>query len=69
MVKPPLSIETFIAEAAAFSRIESDHDEPSIHGVTDGKAVGNYLEHKFVAHLLDTYSFIGGDVLPATPSV
>jgi len=44
-----------------FSEAESGHDEPSLYGVTDGKAVGTYLEHKFVAHLQDTYEFVGGN--------
>jgi hypothetical protein len=61
MEKSPLTIEILIAEAAAFSQLESNHAEPALFGVTDGKAVGTYLEHKFVAHLLDTYSFIGGN--------
>jgi len=59
--KPPLTIETLITEAKAFSLKESTHDEPSLYGVTDGKAVGTYLEHKFVAHLMDTYDFAGGN--------
>src|SRR6266478_39893 len=29
--------------------------------VTDGKALGTYLEHKFVAHLMEKYSFAGGN--------
>jgi hypothetical protein len=57
----PLSIESLLAEAAAFSKTESTHDEPTLFGVTDGKAVGTYLEHKFVAHLMDRYSFAGGN--------
>jgi hypothetical protein len=57
----PLSIETLIAEAALFSTAESSHAEPALFGVTDGKAVGTYLEHKFIAHLMDRYSFAGGN--------
>lgn len=40
---------------------ESTHNEPSLYGVTDGKAVGTYLEHKFVAHLMDNYDFASGN--------
>jgi len=61
MANQPLSIETLLSEAAAFSRVESAHDESSLFGVTDGKAVGAYLEHKFVAHLMDSYSFASGN--------
>jgi hypothetical protein len=32
-------------EAASFARTESKHKEPSLFGVTDGEAVGTYLEH------------------------
>jgi hypothetical protein len=59
--KPQLSINVLIQEAAEFSQAESTHDEPSLYGVTDGKAVGTYLEHKFVAHLMDKYLFTGGN--------
>lgn len=61
MQKPHLNIPTLIAEAANFSRFESTHDESSLFGVTDGKAVGTYLEQKFTAHLLDNYSLVGGN--------
>jgi hypothetical protein len=42
-----LTIDLLKKEAKSFSIIESDHDETSIFGSTDGKAVGTYLEHKF----------------------
>lgn len=29
--------------------------------MTDGKAVGTYLEHKFLSHLMDRYSFASGN--------
>lgn len=35
------------SEAKKFAAEESSHDKPSLFGVTDGKAVGTYLEHKF----------------------
>jgi hypothetical protein len=41
-----LNIETLCQEAARFSAAESNHAEKSLYGVTDGKAVGTYLEHK-----------------------
>lgn len=46
-----LTIETLCSQAEEFSRIESQHEEPSLYGVTDGKAVGTYLEHKFKAYI------------------
>ncbi len=60
-MEQPLTISVLKSEAAAFSLAESTHNEPSLFGVTDGKAIGTYLEHKFVAHLMDTYSFAGGN--------
>lgn len=61
MTKPLLTTQILIASAAAFSTIESTHDEPALFGVTDGKAVGTYLEHKFRAHLAAEYEFKAGN--------
>ncbi len=44
------------AEAAKFAEVESLYDEPILYGVTDGKAIGTYLEHKFTAYLAVNYS-------------
>lgn len=52
-----LTIEALCLEAAQFSLDESTHSEPSLFGVTDGKAVGTYLEHKFRHMLAAKYSF------------
>lgn len=60
-MKPALTIEILLIEAAKFAKAESTHDEPALFGVTDGKAVGTYLEHKFTACLMDNYSFAGGN--------
>lgn len=51
MAKPILTIETLQSEARLFAVTESNHPEPTIFGVTDGKAIGTYLEHKFQQHL------------------
>lgn len=61
MTKPDLTVETLCSEAAAFAALETKYDEPSLYGVTDGKAVGTYLEHKFVAHLVAQYEFPKGN--------
>jgi len=50
--------------ATGFARIESAYPEPTLFGVTDGKAVGTYLEHKFQAHLKVNYEYAPGN--PAT---
>ena len=44
-----LTVYCLKTEATAFSDRESTHAEPSLFGVTDGKAVGTYLEQKFQA--------------------
>lgn len=58
---PNLTTEILREEAAKFSATESLHAEKSLYGVTDGKAVGTYLEHKFKAHLQEKYEFEVGN--------
>jgi hypothetical protein len=56
-----LTIDLLKNEAKNFSIIESDYDEASIFGSTDGKAVGTYLEHKFQKYLGKNYTFVKGN--------
>src|SRR4051812_36912901 len=60
-MKPLLTLDALMAEAADFAEIESVYNEPSLYGVTDGKAVGTYLEHKFRAYLSGQYSYEVGN--------
>lgn len=60
-MKPTLTIKTLQKEASKFAEIETSYDEPSLYGVTDGKAVGTYLEHKFTAHLAGIYEYEKGN--------
>ncbi len=55
-----LTVEELQKEAASFAKTESDHEEPTLFGVTDGKAVGTYLEHKFQQHLQNIYEYVRG---------
>jgi hypothetical protein len=57
---PKLTIQTLHNEAAAFSASQSKTPEKSLFGVTDGKAVGTFLEHKFRDHLKSRYQFDEG---------
>ena len=57
---PPLTIADLQREAHVFAIAESAHAEPSLFGVTDGKAVGTYLEHKFQTDLLNRYAYPRG---------
>lgn len=60
-MKQNLTIERLQEEALNFAEMESLHDEPSLYGVTDGKAVGTYLEHKFTSYLADKYRYEQGN--------
>ena len=55
-----LDLESLLLEANDFAKIQSSHYEPKLYGVTDGKAVGTYLEHKFQDRLDDRYSYERG---------
>jgi hypothetical protein len=54
-MKLKLTISQMLNEAKGFAEIESVYAEPSLFGVTDGKAVGTYVEHKFKAYLANNY--------------
>ncbi len=60
MPVPSLTTSILCEQAAIFADIESTHPEPTLYGVTDGKAVGTYLEHKFRAYLEMKYTFVQG---------
>jgi hypothetical protein len=55
-----LTVSLLQKEASNFAKAESRHAEPSLFGVTDGKAVGTYLEHKFQALLQSRYKYARG---------
>ena len=59
-MKPQLTIEGLRSEAAKFAVAESTLEEPNLFGVTDGKAVGTYLEHKFQRFLHEKYRYQEG---------
>ena len=40
----PLTIDALCREARRFALAKSRHPEPSLYGVTDGKAIGTYVE-------------------------
>jgi hypothetical protein len=61
MAKTKLTIPLLCREATAFAEVESTYPEPTLYGVTDGKAIGTYLEQKFRAHLDAKYSFTTGN--------
>jgi hypothetical protein len=59
-MKPQLSLDNLIKEAGLFAQVESDHFDRAIYGITDGKAIGTYFEHKFQTHLAVRYNYEQG---------
>lgn len=59
-VKKRLDVPRLREEARRFAKTESAYPEPAIYGVTDGKAVGTYFEHKFQAYLQTKYTYERG---------
>jgi hypothetical protein len=54
-VKKSLKIEDVIIEAKIFCVAQSKTPNKELFGVTDGKAVGTHIEHKFQQHLFEKY--------------
>lgn len=59
-MKPKLTIEKLCAEASLFCIAESKINNTELYGITDGKAIGTYIEHKFQQQLKANYSVIIG---------
>ena len=51
-----LTIDLLVQEAKSFSEEQSKINHSDLLGVTDGKAVGTYVEHKFKDVLKSEYS-------------
>ena len=60
MSKSKLTIALLQKEANLFATLESSYDDKNLYGITDGKAVGTYLEHKFQAFLHTKYDYTEG---------
>ncbi len=60
MTKPILTIDLLCKEAGVFALRESKHAVPDLYGVTDGKAIGTYVEHKFQRFLHEKYQYEEG---------
>ena len=58
---PDLILPALLMEAATFALNEGQTAEPILYGVTDGKAVGTYLEQKFRRYLQGRYTFADGN--------
>ena len=60
MQKSQLTIEKMLEEAESFCREESSFANSELFGVTDGKAVGTYVEHKFQERMKSKYDVVVG---------
>lgn len=54
-MKPSLTIDKLVASAYRFCETESCRNHIELIGITDGKAVGTYIEHKFQHFLQSQY--------------
>lgn len=57
LMKAKLTIKLLKKAAKEFSESESTFKNTNLYGVTDGKAVGTYIEHKFQKYLDDRYEY------------
>jgi len=59
-MKVKLTIELLKKSAKDFCVLESSFDNKDLYGVTDEKAVGTFIEHKFQKYLDDRYEYEKG---------
>ena len=59
-MKSALNIPSLKKSAKEFVRGINRRDLPELFGVTDGKAVGTYVEHAFQEHLRSRYAYEAG---------
>lgn len=58
---PPITIDALKSEVSSYSAALSIAPIPALYGVTDGKALGTYVEHAFIAHLSLAFEFDRGN--------
>ncbi len=61
MIKKELTIKDLISSANAFCEKETKYKNKELFGVTDGKAVGTYIEHKFKEFLNQNFELNNGN--------
>lgn len=59
-MKRKLTLELLKETAIKFCETESSIKNKDLFGVTDGKAIGTYIEHKFHKYLEEQYEFERG---------
>ena len=60
-MKPQLTIENLVQSARVFCELAGEQNHTALIGVTDGKAVGTYVEHQFRDYLRLRYCFTVGN--------
>lgn len=60
-MKPKLTTEILKKEAISFCKKVSKEKIPELYGITDGKAVGTFMELKFQLYLSEKYEYIKGN--------
>lgn len=56
----PLTLDALKTEATDFLKIMNQKSIPELFGITDGKAVGTYVEHAFHIYLQQQFDYIRG---------
>lgn len=56
-----LKMKDLKREAHNFCKVQEKVPVPKLYGVSDGKAVGTYIEHQFKEHLARKYTYIEGN--------
>ncbi|NIR11621.1 MAG: restriction endonuclease, partial [Candidatus Aminicenantes bacterium] len=59
-MKKKLTIKELIETAKQFCDNESNYHNKELYGITDGKAVGTHIEHKFQKILSEKYIYTMG---------
>lgn len=59
-MKPQLTIKRLIKAAKEFCLAENQVEHSELYGVTDGKAIGTFVEHRFQNYLINRYNIIIG---------
>lgn len=60
-MKPKLTLKKCIEESKIFCNLEFLRNIKELYGITDGKAVGTFVEHKFKEILSEKYQFKAGN--------
>ena len=60
-MKKKLTIDSLIEEARDFCSSNSGVYRPELYGITDGNAVGTFVEHSFQKFLEDRYDLTSGN--------